>query len=270
MKHEAPAWLADLQARFGGAIRTPLDRATGTLTAATHAYDEEIARETRAERLAVYNRQYWFRLFDVMHRAFPLTTRLFGAWAFNEHAARFLIARPPRSWDVDRVPDGFDAFLATTHPAGPHVEAARIDAAYRDVFRAPEVTPYRPTRDDAATLLDAQLVPSPAVAIVEEHSALVELRRAILDRPADARVDAPPSHDDVRSWVIVRGEEATATLPLERREAELLRLLADAPIRHALARLEATCTDEERATLPNQTRAWLARSVQLGLWISRR
>ena len=270
MTREAPAWLADLQARFGDAIRTPLDRATGTLAAATHAYDAEIARETRAERLAVYNRQYWFRLFDVMHGAYPLTTRLFGAWAFNEHAARFLIERPPRSWDIDRVPDGFDAFLAATHPAGPHVEAARIDAAYRDVFRAPAVTPFRPTREDAATLLDARLVPSPAVAIVEERSALVELRRAILDRPADARVDAPPSHDRVRSWAIVRGDEATATLPLDAREAELLALLATTTIRDALARLESTCTEDERRELPSRTQAWLARSVQLGFWINRR
>lgn len=183
-----PPWLEEFQGRFSALLRAPLDRSTGTLRADTSAYDPAVdardaANATARERLAVYHRQYWFRLFGALQTAFPLTTRLLGHWHFNEHVASFLVASPPRGWDLDRAPDGFEAHLAATldeagavsgPPAGrvPRravIEAATIDAAYRAVFRAPAVTGYRPSPADAARLLDARLTPSPAVVIVEER-----------------------------------------------------------------------------------------------------
>jgi hypothetical protein len=94
--HEVPPWLADFQARFGDTLRTPLDRTSGTLTATPATYDAALVAEVGSERLAVYNRQYWLRLFGVLHDAFPLTARLVGYWAFNEHAGAYLAAQPPR------------------------------------------------------------------------------------------------------------------------------------------------------------------------------
>ena len=41
----APAWLAELQAHFGAALRTPLDRSTGTLRATPERYDAEVLAE---------------------------------------------------------------------------------------------------------------------------------------------------------------------------------------------------------------------------------
>ena len=35
----SPAWLLELQARFGAMLRTPLDRSSGELRAETAAYD---------------------------------------------------------------------------------------------------------------------------------------------------------------------------------------------------------------------------------------
>lgn len=270
---DAPAWLAELQSRFGAVMRAPLDRSTGTLAATPEAYDAELARACGAEKLAVYNRQYWFRLFEVMQAAFPLVTRLFGAWAFNERAARFLLEHPPRDWDVDRAPDGFEETFAADDLA--IEEAARIDAAHRAVFRAPRTEPFRPTAEDAAGLLDARLVLSPAVAIVTEHFALSDLRKKILAARAESRVEVPARLDRARAFALVRRafeHDAWGTLqvPLEPREAELLTLLGTHSVKDALGALEAACTDEERATLPEKTRAWLAKSVQREFWVSRR
>ncbi|RYE86013.1 MAG: DUF2063 domain-containing protein, partial [Myxococcales bacterium] len=121
-----PGWLGEFQARFGTVLRTPLDRATGTLRAAVTAYDADLCRETQdawwgpaSGCLAVYNRQYWFRLFTVLQQALPLTTALVGPWAFNELAADFLLAHPPASWDIDLVPDGFAAHLPALLDARP-------------------------------------------------------------------------------------------------------------------------------------------------------
>lgn len=141
-------WLADFQAEFGNAIRTPLDRSTGTLTAITKG------------GMATYNRQYWFRLFEVMQEAYPRTAKALGYWAFNAHAARFLEANPPKSWNLDDVPHGFDRFYT---PEDPSVrDALRADA----VARAPIA---RPTTLDAADA-QTQLVPSPSVALFVDHA----------------------------------------------------------------------------------------------------
>ncbi|MEO8796673.1 MAG: DNA-binding domain-containing protein, partial [Polyangiaceae bacterium] len=172
MTRPAPTWLAELQARFGSAITHPLSRATGRLEAMPTAYDPALVASTSAPRLAVYNRQYWFRLFDVLQSAFPLTMRLMGAWTFNAIAAHFLEKSPPRGWDVDQATDGFERFVESTNEPPVVVEAAHIDAAWLRVFRAPRTTPFRPTSEDAPRLPSSHLVPSPALAFVEEHFAL--------------------------------------------------------------------------------------------------
>jgi hypothetical protein len=276
MTRAAPAWLANFQAGFGGVIRTPLDRATGTLTADVAAYDRDILCDVRnassraAEaRLAVYNRQYWFRLFEVLQSAFPLTSRVLGYWDFNGVAAGFVSTRPPSNWDVDAVGDGFDSFVASRSDLAAHdvlVEAVRIDAAYRDVFRAPDTPPYRPSAADAGRLLDARLVPSPALRIVEENRPLVLLRRRLLDEPHTVRVTLPTPLERPQRWAILRTDHGTAHLTLEPLEAALFDLLAQYSLRDALGRLEQSCSPAERDALPERTQAWLARSVELGFW----
>ncbi len=278
-----PAWLEELQARFGSVIRAPLDRTSGTLTATPTAYDADVLgealdgpRASGANRLAVYNRQYWFRLFDVLQTAFPLTTRLFGHWTFNDYAARFLLANPPRGWDLDRAPDGFDEFLSEAESPiltvghGDRLaflEGARIDAAWRSVFGAPRVSPYRPSASDAARLLEARLIPSPAVALCEEHWPLLELRKSIRDDASEAPIALPTRLPASRWWALVRRDEGIGQLPLEAREAELFTLLRSHTVADALGRLEAACSEKERVTLPTKTQGWLARSVELDFWI---
>lgn len=278
MTRAAPAWLADLQARFGAVIRTSLDRSSGTLTAQPRAYDSKIVESVQgrsvngAGRLAVYNRQYWFRLFDILQSAFPLTARLLGYWTFNDYAARFVSARPPRGWNIDDIPSGFDAFFADAFECADAsrrealIESARIDMAWREAFAAPRTPAFRPSDDDASRLLEAHLVPSPSVRIVEEHRPLVDLRRALSREPGAASIELPPLLPRSRWWAIVGTGDGVAAMPLEPREAELLLLLGQRSVRVALSHLEHACSGEERAQLPERARVWLARSVACGFW----
>ena len=283
MSRSAPGWLADFQARFGSVLRTPLDRASGTLTAATAKYDPQLSAEALAgplangaERLAVYNRQYWFRLFSVLHAGFPLVARLVGYWEFNEVAAHYLLAHPPRGWDIEQIVDGFPAFfedsLGESTPDGrlALIESVRIDAAYREVFRAPSLPCFRPSASDAADLLTGHLVAHPASRIVEEHRALLALRTTLLAAPNSATAELPPLLARPQTWAIVRREAGTAHIPLAPREAELIALLGQHSVADALGRLESSCPAEERANLPEQVRAWLARSIEIGFWCSLR
>lgn len=278
ISHLAPEWLEEFEARFGSVLRTPLDRSSGTLRATPAAYDRSVGaidgpRARAQQRLAVYNRQYWFRLLTVFQETFPLTTRLLGHWRFNDYAARFLLESPPRGWDIERASDGFEAWLAEQSDVVPSpavIEAARIDAAWRRVFLAAPHAPYRPAADDAARLLDSVLVPSPAVARVEEHWELVELRRTLTPNDGEAPIALPPRHAEAHWWALVQRPEGVAQIALETREAELFRLLETHTVADALAHLEAACSEQERIDLPARTQRWLARSVALDFWIGLR
>lgn len=286
----SPAWLLELEQSFGHMLRTPLSRSTGALRAETSAYPAALVARAKpgrdlgqAERLAVYNRQYWFRLFTLLQAAFPLTAKLVGFWRFNQLANDFLLARPPRSWDIERVGDGFADFLSQALPdadlelqpprdrlpRAALVEAAGIDAAYRDVFGAPPITPYVPALNDAERLLQSKLLLSPAVALLTESWPLCELRRRALASPdADAPLVLGPRLEQPRSWLLGRDGLRLGLLPLDPREAQLLKLLTRHAVGTALARLEADCpgSETERGQLPELVQAWLARSVKLGIW----
>ena len=272
MTRAGPDWLAELQARFGHVLRTPLDRTSGTLTATPEAYDPGLVAEASrgAGGLAIYNRQYWFRLFEMLLDAFPLTASLLGAWSFHAYSSQFLQTQPPRGWDLERASEGFADFFAARLEDRPDrtmlVESVRIDDAWLRIFRAPAVPAFRPTAGDAARLLDAWLVPSPAVAMIEEHAPLVALRRTLSRGASHARLTAPPPHDGARRWAIVRTDTGTLQLELEAHERELHRLLEARPLRDALAQLEGSLPTHERATLPARTQAWLARGITHGFW----
>jgi hypothetical protein len=283
----SPEWLLELQARFGALLRTPLDRSTGSLRADTSAYEaalveaaEASATVTSADRLAVYHRQYWFRLFTVLQGLYPLTARLAGYWRFNELAAAHLRQRPPRGFDLDAVGEQFELSLAELPPesvalasgsavgvaAQPLLEAARVDAAFHRVTRAPHAEPFHPSMADAARLLASGLRLSPAVALVQENWPLCELRAALADRHQRDTIRLPEPWPAPRFWLLGRRGPKVGLLALEPREAQLLDLLQRLPLEQALGHLEAAVPPAERDALPEKAQAWLARSVRLGVW----
>jgi hypothetical protein len=283
----SPSWLVELQCRFAELLRTPLDASGSALRAATENYDPLLLEATRsavnaapAARLAVYNRQYWFRLLTTLQRAFPLSARLLGFWHFNQYAARYLSSNPPQGWDIDAVGAGFADFLRRVLPAtelelggtrrvpsAALLEAAQIDAAYHAVFRAPPVNVYQPTAADSERLLRGRLCFSPAVALLTEHWPLCAMRPRALSSadetplPLEARLAEP------QCWLLGREQLRLRLWPLAPRQAELLELLRQDSVPNALARIEARCSPDERRELSRNVRQWLAQSVELGVWI---
>lgn len=223
-----PPWLADLQRGFGAVLRAPLDRSSGALRAVPAGYDaatvERIGGDAPA-RLAVYNRQYWFRLFNVLQGEMPLVTALAGAWTFNELAGRFLLDHPPRGVDLASAADGFDGFLeahappegivpdglSSRLPRAALVQAASVDQAFRRALSAPEEASFRPSPADAARLGRCRLVPSRALSVVDEGWPLLELRRDLSHAgppkmgPASRASALPAPHaGGPRSWALFR------------------------------------------------------------------
>lgn len=282
----SPSWLVELQRRFGEMLRTPLDASGSALRAAPESYDPTLIQATcspangaPAARLAVYNRQYWFRLLTVLQRAFPLTARLLGFWHFNQYAAKYLRLNPPHDWDIDTVGAGFAEFLRGTLRAGELelggtrrvacaalLEAAQIDAAYHAVFRAPAVSAYQPTAADSERLLRGRLRPSPAVALLSEHWPLCEMRPRALASAGETPLSLAARLAEPQCWLLAREQLTLRLWPLAPRQAELLELLRQDSVPNALARIEAQCSPAERGELARHVREWLAQSVQLGVW----
>jgi len=278
------AWLADLQRRFGEVLRTPLDAASGTLRAQTSRYGSPLAAAVQGdarERLAVYNRQYWFRLLTVMQTSWPLTARLLGMFHFNLHAQQYLLEHPPAHYDLHAVTLGFDRYLADNLRSeavfrGPRdvpvpkailLEATAVDAAFARVFHAPAEPRFDPRKHSPNELVQCKLVSSAAYARVDERWPLVELRFTLRDDTSESAVALPSPLTAAQTWAFFRNAQGVAHLRLEPLQARLFTLLDRHPLGEALAHLEVEAPPEARATLPEQTRAWIAHGIANAFWI---
>jgi hypothetical protein len=280
----SPTWLAELQQQFGSVLRTPLDARSGSLRAQPEQYEAQLVAAVSGDargRLAVYNRQYWFRLLTVMQTSWPLTARLLGLFHFNVHAQQFLLRVPPAHYDLRQVTLGFDAFLAdairvTEVDRGPRyqplptpalLEAAALDAAFARVFHAPAQPRFDPSQYAPQDIVQRKLVSSAAYARIVEHWPLTELRVSLRDDTAESAVDLPAQLPAAQSWAMFRNATGVAQVRLAPLEARLLSLLETQPLGAALAQLEAEAPAELRADLPARTQAWIARGVADGFWV---
>lgn len=282
MTSAAVLYLERFQAEFSAMLRGPLDRSTGTLRARSQDYPPDLVGRVRAagvdprERLAIYNRQYWFRLFGVLQQDHRLTVALVGAWAFNELASQFLLAKPPVGHDLGTVTEGFADFARgaigasglEVHgrrvPPQAIVEALAIDLAFRTAALAVVEPPLRLAPADAARLPNAQLVWSRSLTLVEERWPLIEMRQRLPSIVDDTVLAlAAPHQAGPATWVIHRTAQGLHARPLDSAHAELLRLLRTHSIGEALAILEAQRSSHEIVARVQQ---WFAADLAQGFW----
>lgn len=136
-----PPWLSELQADLGALLRSPLDPSSGTFRAPVEAYDPALVAQIAAgvgvgpatprDRIAVYHRQGWVRLFDGLQKAWPRSARVLGYWRFNQVVSRHLAENPPAHNDLDRAADGLEGPLRAAGDAELLAEAVTADAAER-------------------------------------------------------------------------------------------------------------------------------------------
>ncbi|ATB43491.1 hypothetical protein CYFUS_008971 [Cystobacter fuscus] len=258
-----PEWLAGFQERFGATLRTPLDASSGTL----RPVEQGTGR-------GLYNRQYWFRLFEVLQGEYPLTARLLGLFPFNLLVQRFAREHPPREWDLRLAGRGFGSWLRTQVsslpaglPAAALAEATDIDTAWSEVWMAPEVPAWAPSPEELATLEERFLRASPACRLLEESWPLVALRRT-LGPDADARRQPlPPPLPTRQHWMLLRHGEALIQVPLSPVRARLLWALRTKTFGAALAEVEASLPLSEQEALVAHIGTWLAEGLRWGFWV---
>lgn len=191
------ASLLSTQRRFLGALLEPLsgeNRALAELppgdktpAPAFHAVADELLRSTESvharERLGLYHRQYWFRLIDSLAEDFPRVRELLGPEAFLAAIERNLLARPPASWTLRHLGEGFADFLradsSLSAPLRPWAGAlADHEYAHMRVFEAAALP--EPADADFAT---SHVMLQPDVAIILAERPISRLLAGEKSRP---------------------------------------------------------------------------------------
>jgi hypothetical protein len=213
------------------------------------------------ERLGAYRMQYWFRLLTLLQKDNPLLGHLIGWETFNPLAAQFLQAHPPIR-DPSRLSDEFPRWLQARGSRATWIEAAQVDQAWEEVFRAEEGP--RPDADSLAAVAEgrAELVLQPSFRLVRLNRDWISLRFALLE--GSTVVPGPPRVHP-RHWAISRNGSTLRADPLEPGMADLLGEMACG--RSWLDALDTV--GERRPRLGRQVAGWFAAGQRWGIWAIR-
>jgi hypothetical protein len=160
--------LKEIQRRMAAAVMHPLTRSETMPRrrrdgASNHAEAEAIIRRndrlTSFERLEIYNRQYWFRLYTSFEEDFPGLEAIVGRAKFDRLMREYLTECPSESFTLRNLGSRLEGWL-TAHPefVAPHTTLAldmvRLEWAHIEAFDAgelsrPEMTKLREANVDS-------------------------------------------------------------------------------------------------------------------------
>jgi Putative DNA-binding domain len=299
-----PGWLRELQREFTAVLRAPLDTETGCFRERQEQYPARlVARLKRrpggpspAERLALYHRQYWMRLFTALQTAFPRVSRAVSCWHFNHLAALHFTSRPPRRADLDEDTHGFaeqldralqrlddtrrgrrpkrldpeDAWCRRLElskaPFALVRQALRMDEAERRAYESPFEGLWRPTPEELAGLAGGRLRFAVSCTLTREDWDLARFSRLAGGDQDGGAPDAIRRHTSTRYWVFARSVAGTTTTSVHPLFARLLERCRELPFGEALAGVEQGCTAAEAAQLSAKLQGWVVHALASGWW----
>ncbi|MFP5226773.1 MAG: putative DNA-binding domain-containing protein [Acidobacteriota bacterium] len=148
----APTSLQEIQRRMAAAVMHPLTRSETMprkrRDGASNKNEAEAIirpndRLTSFERLEIYNRQYWFRLYSSFEEDFPGLQAILGRTKFDALMRAYLTDCPSASWTLRNLGARLEAWLGQ-HPEhlGPHPQLAldmvRLEWAHIEAFDSEE------------------------------------------------------------------------------------------------------------------------------------
>jgi putative DNA-binding protein/uncharacterized protein len=102
-----------------------------------------------ADRVDIYREQFWLRHLANLRDDYPtLAWVIGGVVPFDELATGYLLASPPRTWNLQRLGADLPAYVArcaTWRDDRLASDAARLDWAFVDAFDAPDAIAFDPT-----------------------------------------------------------------------------------------------------------------------------
>jgi Putative DNA-binding domain len=226
---------------------------------------------TPAERVEVYREQFRLRHLKNLGDDYPtLAWAMGGAEAFEALATEYLVAHPPRTWDLQRLGADVPRFVGSHARWGAHAracDAARLDWAFMETFDAPDAPPFDPsvlasTPEDRWPSARIELLP--ALRLVAMQSALHEVREA-LERGAE-----PPEPVRADTRVVVWRDPACflRSVAIDAGAFDLLERLRDGEPLGPACEAAAQAAGEDAATFGERVGAWFQDWTTRG-WIAR-
>jgi hypothetical protein len=158
-----------------------------------------------AQRIQIYNQQYWWRLLNAMQETFPLVTRLFGYHDFNYTIAiPYLLQYPPNHWGLHTLGDQLPQWVQDSYTAKDKrliYNASLVDTAFCQSFIAPHqkaLDAAHIVEGNLSTLLDVNLFLQPHIHLFQFPYDLLTFRIAFMKESPDYWLehDFPPFAKD--------------------------------------------------------------------------
>jgi hypothetical protein len=270
--------LMEFQRRVAGAVMSPFNASVST-----EAKDlvKPNDRLTATERLAIYHRQYWYRILDSFSEDFPGLCAVLGDRVFQRLARAYLSDCPSRSFTLRNLGSRLESWLAA-HPefAGRNLALAldmvRLEWAHIEAFDNAEQKPLGP-EDLLGLGPELSIAMQPYIGLLELQYPVDELRIKVNQHSeehsrASNAVTAPsPSRHIVRRYARLKPQQiflavhrVEFTVYYRRLDADEFRLLQSIgqgrPIGEAL--------DSQANLDPQRVQTWFANWAQLG-WLCR-
>jgi hypothetical protein len=222
------------------------------------------ARLGAEERLELYRRSYLLRLLECLREMHPALRHVLGPELFDAFALDYLAARPPNSYTLFDLDEGFADHLAATRPEGdaqpwPHllIDVVRFERAFHEVYDGPglegHVVPSARDVGEAPPGARIQVSPAPCVRLLHSRYPVGDFVLAV------RRGKAPGLPSPAPTWLaLARRDYAVKLVPLSPCSyAALEALLGGADARRAA---------EVAGTAHRTVREWIAAWADQGLF----
>jgi hypothetical protein len=286
--------LQELQKLTASVIMQPLARGFKSRSIFTDGRPNEVVaagfikandRLTPFERIAIYNKQYWYRLIDILYDDYPGLAAILGRLKFNRLVTEYLQQHPSRSFTLRDLGHGIAAFI-TEHPElVPKrqfqlcVEIATFEWAQVLAFDEPGPPPISLDdllgKDPANLKLGVQ----PYISLLHLHWPLddftMQLKRSSLRGEASNAVDAPPSASaqkkielPAREEIFIAVHRLNNDLYYKRLDRNAYSILTSLKSEKTLADAVDVAVEQsgDDAAWTGQIQAWFANWAEMG-WL---
>jgi hypothetical protein len=270
--------LLEFQRRVAGAVMSPL---TASISAEARELVKPNDRLTPTGRLAIYHRQYWYRILDSFNEDFPGLVAVLGDRAFQRLANAYLADCPSQSFTLRNLGSSLEAWL-NKHPefAGKRLALAldmvRLEWAHIEAFDNAERKALGP--EDLLELgPELALALQPHIVLLALQYPVDNLRIRVNERSeeharASNAVAAPSRRPMVRRYAGLKPQQiflavhrVEFTVYYRRLEADEFRVLQAIGQGRAIG---AVLDSIEVVLEPQQVQTWFANWAQLG-WLCR-
>jgi len=146
-----------------------------------------------AQRIQIYNQQYWWRLLGILQEGFPFLTRLMGFYDFNRHLGiPYLVKYPPNHWSLFHLGARLPQWVKEEYHAKNRemiLHGAEIDWVFNLSFVVEQLPPLTSeliaTPENLEKILENRIYAQKHIELFQLPGDLFQLRDTLLQHPPE-------------------------------------------------------------------------------------